>query len=93
MDDLLIGEGPEQFQLDIVFADFLTNVLVESCPSNVTILDRRTCPDIFYVCMCIYMYMYLSVSDTMLCVMHVTVLYMMCDAVLSVMCDSEEGGG
>ena len=43
--------------------------------------------------MCIYMYMYLSVSDTMLCVMRVTVLYMMCDAVLSVMCDSEEGGG
>ena len=42
MDDQVDGEGSEQFQLDIIFADFLTNVLVESCPANVTILDRRT---------------------------------------------------
>ena len=35
-------EPPEMFQLLIDF-NFMNDVTVEGCPSNVTILDRRTC--------------------------------------------------
>ena len=36
-----IVEGSEQFQVSMEFNDLLTNVNVEGCPANVTILDRR----------------------------------------------------
>ena len=43
VDDLVDGEGPEQFSLSLVFSLVATNVDVVSCPANVTILNRRTC--------------------------------------------------
>ena len=42
VDDLLDGEGPEQFSLSLVFSSENTNVDVVGCPANVTILDRCT---------------------------------------------------
>ena len=43
VDDLVDGEGSEQFSLSLVFSLVSTNVNVEGCPANVTIRDRRTC--------------------------------------------------
>ena len=34
-----IVEGSEQFQVSMEFSDLLTNINVEGCPANVTILD------------------------------------------------------
>ena len=42
VDDLVDGEGPEQFSLSLVFSLVATNVDVVGCPANVTILNRRT---------------------------------------------------
>ena len=42
VDDLVDGEGSEQFSLSLVFSLEGTNVNVEGCPANVTILERRT---------------------------------------------------
>ena len=36
------SEGTEQLQLSLEFSIIITNVNVEGCPANVTILDRRT---------------------------------------------------
>ena len=41
-DDLLDGEGSEQFSLSLEFSLDNTNVAVMGCPANVTIQDRRT---------------------------------------------------
>jgi hypothetical protein len=41
-DDLLDGEGSEQFSLSLEFSLDNTNVAVVGCPANVTIQDRRT---------------------------------------------------
>ena len=40
VDDLLDGEGPEQFQLMMEFSPNDTNINVKGCPANVTIQDR-----------------------------------------------------
>ena len=40
VNDTLI-EGPETLGLDIIVEQTFTNVNVETCPANITILDRR----------------------------------------------------
>jgi hypothetical protein len=43
VNDTVVGEGPETFQLNLEFSPSITNVNVVGCPANVTILDRRMC--------------------------------------------------
>ena len=40
VDDLVIGEGPEQLQLMLEFSLDITNVNVLGCPANITIQDK-----------------------------------------------------
>ena len=41
INDTEVGEGPETLQLDFAIEPSFTNVNVEGCPVNITILDRR----------------------------------------------------